>query len=330
MTLQPLFDYRILIKSLINKKGVTDRSLVKSGRLAFSYIISTIKKNNMINKIILPNLICDEVVDVAHCHKIKTEYYNIDDNLNYNIHEIEDLTDNQKSIILFVNYFGFEENHIISEQLEHNFIIEDNAHVLTNPDTRKIKKQIDYSFTSLRKLLPVLSGAEIYSDKYKFQINQQTRFPDFGELKYSLRSLKNTRSGTSKMGHSSSTPNYSLSPIDIFSKKIINNYNFTYSDIKKNRRKNFIFWEKYLSNHDVKFIKTITDNPNVCPYVFPCYVNDEIQQEGWIKWGKMHNITIIPWPKYHKETLDYVPNNFLRRILLFPVNHQFDLNKIIS
>ena len=142
MTLQPLFDYRILIKSLINKKGVTDRSLVKSGRLAFSYIISTIKKNNMINKIILPNLICDEVVDVAHCHKIKTEYYNIDDNLNYNIHEIEDLTDNQKSIILFVNYFGFEENHIISEQLEHNFIIEDNAHVLINPDTHKIKKQI--------------------------------------------------------------------------------------------------------------------------------------------------------------------------------------------
>ena len=143
MTLQPLFDYRILIKSLINKKGVTDRLLVKSGRLAFSYIISTIKKNNMISKIILPNLICDEVVDVAHCHKVKTEYYNIDDNLNYNIHEIEDLTDNQKSIILFVNYFGFEENHIISKQLEHNLIIEDNAQALgayfKNKEGKKIK-----------------------------------------------------------------------------------------------------------------------------------------------------------------------------------------------
>ena len=330
MTLQPLFDYRILIKSLLNKKGVMDRLLMKSGRQAFSYIISTIRKNNMISKIILPNLICDEVVEVACSHKIKTEYYSIDDDLNYNIHEIEDLADNQKSIILFVNYFGFEENHIISNQLEHNFIIEDNAHVLRNPDIRKVKKRVDYSFTSLRKLLPVLSGAEIYSDKHNFQINQRIRFPDLGELKYSLRSLKNTRSCTSKMGHTSSTSDCSLSPIDIFSKKIINNYNFTYSDIKKNRRNNFIFWEKYLSNHDVEFIKTIADNPNVCPYVFPCYVNDEIQQERWIKWGKMHNITIIPWPKYHRETLDYVPNNFLRRILLFPVNHQFDLNQIIS
>tara|TARA_Y100000591_G_C21802421_1_gene682853 strand:- start:454 stop:1446 length:993 start_codon:yes stop_codon:yes gene_type:complete len=330
MTLQPIFDYKILIESLLNKRKVTNKSLVKSGRLAFSYIISTIKKNNIINKIILPNLICDEVVDVARSHKIKIEYYSIDDNLNYNIHEVVDLAKNQKNIILFVNYFGFEEDHIIPEKLKHNFIIEDNAHILRNPKSYKKKLHIDYSFTSLRKLLPVLSGAEIYSDKIDIQIDQQIRLPDFGELKYSLRGLKSSRSGTSRLGHTASTSNYSLSSIDLFSKNIINNYNFSYSDIKKNRRKNFIFWEKYLSNHDIVFMKTITDNPNVCPYVFPCFVNDEMQQEKWIMWGKMRNITVIPWPRYHKETLDYVPNNFLRRILLFPVNHQFDLNEIIS
>ena len=330
MTLQPIFDYRILLKSLLNKKNVNNQILVRSGRLAFDCIISNIKKNHIINKIILPNLICDEVVDVAYSHTDKIEYYNIDNKLNYNIHEIENLATNQKNIILFVNYFGFEENHIISDKLQNSFIIEDNAHVLRDPKNYNIKTQTDYSFNSLRKLLPVLSGAEIYSSRYDLNINQSTRFPNFGEIKYSLRSLKITKGGTSKMGHSQSNINYHVSSVDMFSKNIINNYNFVYSDIKKNRRNNFSFWEKYLSKHDVIFLRTINNNHSVCPYVFPCYVNDETQQEKWIEWGKSHNVTVIPWPKYHKATLDYIPNNFLRHILLFPVNHQFDLNKIIS
>ena len=135
-----------------------------------------------------------------------------------------------------------------------------------------INTDIDYSFTSLRKLLPVLSGAEIYSNKHRLKFKSSARFPDLGEIKYSLRGLKNSRSGTSKMGHSTSNINYKSSSIDVFSKNIINNYSFDYSDITNKRRKNFMFWEKYLSNHDVTFLKTIENEPEICPYAFPCYV----------------------------------------------------------
>ena len=91
-----------------------------------------------------------------------------------------------------------------------------------------------------------------------------------------------------------------------------------------------MFLEKYLSIHDVTFLKNIENEPEICPYAFPCYADDNIQQEKWIKWGRMHNITVIKLPKYHKTTLNSVPDNFLRHILLFPVNHQFDLDKIIG
>ena len=42
MTLQPIFDYKILFKSLIDRKSSGNRVLIKSGRLAFNYIISAI------------------------------------------------------------------------------------------------------------------------------------------------------------------------------------------------------------------------------------------------------------------------------------------------
>ena len=44
MTLQPIFNYKILLKSLINRKSSDNRVLIKSGRLAFNYIISAIKE----------------------------------------------------------------------------------------------------------------------------------------------------------------------------------------------------------------------------------------------------------------------------------------------
>ena len=48
MTLQPIFNYKILINSLINRKSSENKVLIKSGRLAFNYIISAIKEKTII------------------------------------------------------------------------------------------------------------------------------------------------------------------------------------------------------------------------------------------------------------------------------------------
>ena len=41
MTLQPLFNYSLLFKSLFSKKKFTSNILLKSGRMAFNHILST-------------------------------------------------------------------------------------------------------------------------------------------------------------------------------------------------------------------------------------------------------------------------------------------------
>ena len=134
MTLQPLFNYKLLFKSLFNKRKISNNLLLRSGRIAFSHILSVIKKKNQkINKIILPNLICEEIIIMSKIHKMNVSYYSIDEKLNFNIDEIKEISKEGNNIILFVNYFGFkldwEQIKLIDNS--NNFFIEDNAHVLS-------------------------------------------------------------------------------------------------------------------------------------------------------------------------------------------------------
>jgi len=333
MTLQPLFNYKLLFKSLFNKRKISNNLLLRSGRIAFSHILSVIKKKNQkINKIILPNLICEEIIIMSKIHKMNVSYYSIDDKLNFNIDEIKEISKEGNNIILFVNYFGFkldwEQIKLIDNS--NNFFIEDNAHVLKDLNTKSQSTFADYTFSSLRKLLPLLSGAEIYSKNNDLNLTQSSRTPDFGEFIYSIRGLKKKRSGVSKLGHSLNNEDVNITYIDYFSKYILDKYNFSYNKITSQRRKNFKFWKNYLSSSNLISMCSIDKDQNICPYVYPCYAKDNSEYNKWLDWGKSNNITIIAWPKYHQDTLKYVPNNFLKRILLFPVNHQFDLESIIS
>ena len=52
------------------------------------------------------------------------------------------------------------------------------------------------------------------------------------------------------------------------------------------------------------------DNDDICPYAFPCYVNNDVNITKWLEWGKSKNITIIAWPKYHQDTIKHIPDNF--------------------
>jgi len=333
MTLQPLFNYKLLFKSFFNNRNIVKNPLLKSGRLAFSHILSTIKKkNHKVNKIILPNLMCEEMITVSKKHDLDILYYTIDNKLHFDINEVSEISNSGNSIIVFVNYFGFKVNQEKIEKLKNknNYLIEDNAHVLRDLRLDYQSNFADYAFSSLRKLLPMLSGAEVYSKDNDLDLIQSSRFPSIGELKYSMRSLKKKRSGASRLGHSFDNEYLDLAYIDYLSKYILDKYNFSYEEIIQQRRKNFKSWERYLASSSLATMCSIDQNQSICPYVYPCYAEDDNEYHKWLNWGKSNNITIIPWPKYHQDTLKYVPDNFLKRILLFPVNHQFDLSNIIG
>ena len=63
-----------------------------------------------------------------------------------------------------------------------------------------------------------------------------------------------------------------------------------------------------------------------CPYVYPCIAKSKNILNKWIRWGENNNINIIPWPKLPVNKHNHFGNDKLNNVLLFPVNHQFNLS----
>ena len=336
ITIQPTFNYSLIIKSLFSKKE-NKKNLFMSGRFAFEHAVREILKNHKdIDKILIPTVICEEIVTILHEIGIKIEFYNINRALKIELNDIKNKMQNSFPIVLVVNYFGFpsEWKELLSLKKKNKCIfIEDNAHTLYSKlDDKELGSYGDLSFNSLRKILPLLSGSQLSSNTENIKLlnDEQHRFPTFSEFKYSIRNFK-SKSNKRLLSEENNSTKYKPSmPIDIISKKIINNYKFDIKNIKNQRIENFKFWTQYLKHSNLTFFKGLEINNSICPYVFPCYAETDEIKDWWIKWGRDRNITIISWPKFHNSTKHFLHEEIMKRIICFPVNHQFDLREIIS
>ena len=338
VTIQPLFKYSILFNAVLSPVKNINSNFFMSGRYALEYsLLELMKTYTDFEKIYIPNLICEEVVTIIKNIGIKVEYYDINHKLQIDTKMLEDNITDKLSVILIVNYFGFPSQW---EQLnkmrkrEQCIIIEDNTHSLySSLNKKELGCYGDISFNSFRKILPLLSGSELISNTKNivFKNKHESRIPNINEIIYSLRGFKNIFMKNSLRRETTGQSKYlPPEPIDIFSKRILDNYEFDKDKIKMTRVKNYYFWYNYLRKKDLNFFNDLKLNEDICPYVFPCYADNKEIINKWIKWGNEHNINIITWPKYHPTTIPYLNDDFKKRILCFPVNQQFDLNHIIG
>jgi hypothetical protein len=309
-----------------------------SGRYALEYSLLVLTKNYKgFEKIYLPNIICEEVVTIIQKLGIKIEYYRINNKLEIDFKMLKNSLTDKLSVILVVNYFGFPSQWKELLQIKEKtncLIIEDNTHSLySSLNNKDLGTYGDISFNSFRKILPLLSGSQLISNSKKiiFENKKESRLPNIHEILYSLRGLKKLfmkRQLNKKtlQGNTYIKPQ----PIDVFSKRILDGYDFDRNSIKDFRIKNYRFWYSYLTGRDLSFFKGQDLNEEICPYVFACYADNDLIVNKWIKWGAEKNINIISWPKYHASTAPFLNSDFNRRILCFPVNHQFDLKHIIG
>ena len=338
VTIQPFFKYSSYFKFFLNLKRKCKKNIFRSGRSSLEFGINAILKNNKnIKKILIPSLICDEIIPIFKELNLEIIYYNITNQLQLDKNDIEKKLTNSPSIILVVNYFGFPSQWNIVNDIKNKYdclIIEDNAHSLfTCLNDKELGSFGDISFNSYRKILPLLSGSKLKSNNKNIDINHKTftRFPTFNEILYSIRGLGLNTFRRKMKRHENSTNSYfTNNKIDFLSKLILENFNFNQQEIIKNRIKNYHFWEKYLFNSELKFFKNLQVNEKICPYVFPCYAESSKIIDKWIKWGENRNINIIKWPYFPQSAVPHIKHNELKHILCFPVNHQFDLTKIIS
>ena len=338
VTIQPLFKYSSYFKCFFNFKRKYNKNIFRSGRSSLEYGIKVILDNNkVIKNILIPSLICDDILPIIKSFNLNIKYYDITNELQLNKDDIERKITNSSSILLVVNYFGFPSQWDIIKEIKNKYnciTIEDNAH---SPFSFFNDKELgtlgDISFNSYRKTLPLLSGSELRSNNSKININHKTfsRFPTINEIVYSIRGL-GLRAFRRKIKiHENSINSYSKNnKIDFISKRLLQCHDFDRNHIIKNRIKNYHFWENYLADSKLKFFKELELNSNICPYVFPCFAPSSKIIEEWIKWGDSNNINIIKWPYLPKSAISHIKSSELKHILCFPINHEFDLNEIIS
>ena len=204
--------------------------------------------------------------------------------------------------------------------------IEDNCHSLNEEDG--VGSYGDYSFNSLRKIIPLLSGSELKINilSSEAEINDpRVRLPSIDEIKYLLRSYRNKKNTKIFINHTKDNKIiFDEKGIDYISKKILNNNSFNINQICLTRRNNFISWREFLPKNELSSFD-IDINQVFCPYVYPCFAKSNTIMRKWLEWGMRNNIRIINWPKIPFKSHDHFGNSHLNMVLLFPVNHQFNL-----
>jgi len=337
-TIQPIFEFSNIIRMKRNMNDIQSPYLFQSGRHSLFFILSRIKNIYKKNHIImLPYLICNEIIPIIEYLDIKIKYYKVFDNLQPDYESIRANLDQDNSILLVVNYFGFPSNwdeiNSIKEEF-HCLVIEDNAHAIYGEYNNKSLGTLgDVSFNSIRKILPLLGGSQLIINNYSLgdiPNESRTRLPNLGELAYSLRQF-NIFKSKDKEKKVSKTENtkFMCQPADVVSRRIFNNVEFNEKNIIKKRRENYVFWNEYLKNKNLLFFEDLKLN-HVCPYVFPCSVKSKKDIGKWVEWGRYNKINIISWPKFPISIDQNKLSPVLKNLIFFPVNHQHTIANLIK
>jgi len=149
-------------------KGVSDFNpnkatfLFSSGRSALMAILKNVARTNP-RKIHIPYYICQSVVNACIYADFNVSFYELDERFLFPLDYTEKIE--KEEVLLTVNYFGFVDDNPTVESIKQ-----------TRPDIVTIsdhsqsfwtysQSMADYSFTSLRKYLPVPDGAFVNSMK---------------------------------------------------------------------------------------------------------------------------------------------------------------------
>lgn len=305
--------------------------IYRNGRSSLYICLKLILKNYDAEQILLPAVICDEIIPVICKFNIKIEFYKVNNNLNIDFEKLKIKLANKKTILLVVNFFGFTNDwkNINELRNNHDFVtIEDNAHCQVSHNSHA-----DFSFYSLRKIYPLLSGSilRINNTQYETPFIYKTSFPKFEELVYFLRNYARSKKSYSKIKNKNITI---FNPEDIFvdflSKYLINGALRDDKKYQQIRLNNYSYWQGYLPKRDLKPVFKLNNNEETYPYVYPCIASSKDCAEKWIKWGLDRNITVMNWPKFPKMIPEDMLTDDHKNILCFPVNQQLNVAEFLK
>ncbi len=158
-----LLDFENGLSFRLHQAGFSYKTsyFLSRGRDALNIICTQIKRYYSSMPVFLPSFICSIVPQVFSKNGIYVSFYDISDNLALDMQNLRAAGYNGRAIVFYVNYFGINQSYDIIGQLcnDGSLVIEDNSQAGLNNSIIGQINGTGWSFSSLRKLLPVPDGA---------------------------------------------------------------------------------------------------------------------------------------------------------------------------
>ncbi len=172
------------MKQLGGELGVKPTELkslfTDSGRSSLRLFLN----NNPGKKILLPDYLCEVILDVFDQEGVAFEFYRIDENFNIDIQSVVSKT---FDVFYLINYFGKFHDELKLIDLDNCILLEDNVFNFKIENIYLSKKW--YSFNSFRKISDLADGSQIKTNLPIIgEINNKTAL--FSLLKYQAKEMK--------------------------------------------------------------------------------------------------------------------------------------------
>lgn len=303
------------IKNNKNKKAESQLSifsgnsaiLTANGSLALKLALEQAKSSN--KKALLPNFLCDSIVDAFQSQGFEVDYYPLNPNLSPNIDELNIKLNNTSYSVLFLcSLFGFNTSgdlyDIVDSLKGKTIIIEDITHSLYS----KYKyTNADYFICSLRKWNEIPDGGALLGsniDPEKFDGS----YPEATEIVSNFVKASNYKYDYFNLGDKSLKTKFreyyvlvdvaldalEMTRMSSFSRKVMNSYNI--ENLKNRRRKNYMYLaERLLNNKSIEII--FPELPeDVVPLYMPIYVKNGKRDDFQRYMAKEDIYCTFHWP----------------------------------
>lgn len=293
------------------------------GRTAFKYGLKYLKlKKN--DSILIPEYICDVVLEPLKYLKIKPIFYEIDKNFKCNLENIKKKFDTSTKALLIVNYFGFEEDkkkYLNFCKNKSIFLIEDSCHSLNIKLTDSTKIS-DFIFYSPKKILPeIYSGGILKINRNDNKNSIMITNKKLGHYKIDFYQIINSfleRKFLSLKRYCkyfffkkptydkfNSIKNIRLSKdllIDQNSKEFLNKIDL--KKVHRLRMKNYNLWKKFCLKNGSIFPINRQIKTDTIPWLLPAFIKNTKLRKKLFNFGWRNGYVITSWPTLPKNVIN--------------------------
>lgn len=270
-----------------------------------------ILKIRKLQKVFIPNYICDSIIEPLEELKINYEFYNVDKNFEI----VQDFRLEENEMIFYVNYFALKSNYIqgLAYKYNNNLIVDN-----TQAFFKKPLKNIDTIY-SPRKFFGVSDGGylsinRLLDEFFDQDVSYDSSIQLLGRIDKNASSFYNDYQKAEQR-----LINQPIKKMSNLTQSILSSLD--YKNIIKKRKENFEFLHKELRNMNLMKIESDSD---FVPFVYPLMIeNEELRQkliENKIYIAKYWNEVL------KRQNVSDVEKDSVNKILPLPIDQRYDLD----